>query len=357
MRDAIAGHKCPTRKVLLALTVFFTGCQHAGTGAPLTRNASTAARFQVVERLDPALDQVISSAAQLEMLKEEQFGLAEGPLWIDDDGGYLLFSDIHSNEIYKWQDGTLSSHLARSGYTGPDGPQPSGSVRVNGGMSLRSNGSNGIALDREGRVVFCATGDRAIVRIEKDGTRTTLAERYDGKRLNRPNDLVVRSDGRIYFTDPRPGDSPDNELSFSGAYVLHGGKLDLLEQGLSTPNGLAFSPDERFLYLGSYVDSKVFRYDVQADGTITNRRVFVDMRADTIAGNPDGMKVDRKGNLYTTGPGGVWIVSPEGKHLGTIRIPGVATNVAFGDPDTMTLYITTRRSLARIRLLTPGIRP
>ena len=319
-----------------------------------------------VVRLDPALDAIIAPDARLEVLKSNAYGIAEGPVWIPEGpSGHLLFSDIAANVIYRWgEDEDVSVFLKDSGYTG-DVAKISfeGYLSRSGPLFVYTFGSNGITLDREGRLVFCAQGDRAIVRLEKDGTRVVVADRYDGKRLNRPNDLVVKSDGAIYFTDTRPN-TPSIEIPFSGVYRVKDGKVQVLTQDF-LPNGLAFSPDEKVLYInGNLYRGDMFignmgirRYDVKPDGTLANGRVFVDMSADKAIGGPDGMKVDRRGNVYCTGPGGVWIMSPEGKHLGTILLNDPATNLAFGDPDYKTLYITDRRSLVRIRLNSAGIAP
>jgi gluconolactonase len=224
----------------------------------------------------------------------------------------------------------------------------------NGRFYTVSFGSNGIALDPQGRIVWCAQGDRAIVRLEKDGKRTILADRYDGKRLNRPNDLVVKSDGWVYFTDPRGNNLGQAlELPFPGVYRVKDGNLQLLEKEIS-PNGITFSADEKYLYTTG--GGKIWRYDVGLDGTIGNRREFSPVGC-------DGMKVDLAGNLYCASGanGGVRIISREGKALGTILTPHDdgrgPTNIAFGDPDGKTLYITIKRTLARIRLHTEGFRP
>jgi gluconolactonase len=311
-----------------------------------------------VVRLDPALDQIVSADARFEMLKADYFGLTEGPVWIQQGRtGYLLFSDIGANVIYKWTpDGTLSVFLDKSGYTGElaaIGFQ--GFMANNGRLNIGNFGSNGIIVDPQGRLIFCAQGDRAIVRIEKDGKRTVIADRYEGKRLSRPNDLVLKSDGAIYFTDQRPANNPTIELPASGVFLVKNGTVKLLLDDYRTPNGLAFSPDEKYLYVNDTQRSLIMRYDVQKDDTIANGRVFIDMSSDKTPGNPDGMKVDARGNVYCTGPGGVWIMSPEGKHLGTILVPEPrATNMNFGDADGKTLYITDRRSLGRIRLKIQG---
>ena len=310
-----------------------------------------------IKKLDPALDAIVSSNARLEILKADHFGNVEGPLWVKEGrSGYILISDIASNDIYKWTpDGKLSVFLQRTGYSGADTAalQTAGYIGgYNGRFYGVAFGSNGIAMDSQGRIIWCAQGDRAVMRLEKDGkTRTVLTDKYQGKRLNRPNDVVVKSDGWIYFTDPHSNNpGAGNEWPGSVYRLKDTGEPQLLVNNIQ-PNGLAFSPDEKYLYIGG---GKIWRYDVNEDGTITNGKDF----------NPigcDGMKVDAKGNLFcATGQSlGVRIISPEGKHLGTILTPqdgAGPTNMAFGDPDGRTLYITIKRSFARIRLNTTGSR-
>ncbi|PYU32578.1 MAG: SMP-30/gluconolactonase/LRE family protein [Acidobacteria bacterium] len=313
-----------------------------------------------VVRLDPALDQIISSDTKVEKLAGG-FGFVEGPVWVR-QGGYLLFSDIPSNAINKWTpDGKVAVFLKPSGFTGSDASDV-GSQNNNGQAVVTLLGSNGVTLDRQGRVVFAAHGDRDVVRIEKDGKRTVLADRFEGKRLNSPNDLVFKSDGALYFTDPSAGlrkrdDDPRKELPFNGVYLLKDGKLQLLEKTFATPNGIAFAPGEKYLYVNDTTRKLIMRYEVRSDDTIANGKVFIDMSADTAAGVPDGMKVDQKGNVYCTGPGGFWIMSPEGKHLGTVKTPELPANLAWGDADAKTLYLTARTGLYRIRLKVAGIRP
>jgi len=310
-----------------------------------------------IDRLDPALDAIVPQDAKVEILKGDYFGNAEGPVWVQEgQSGYLLFTDISANHIYKWtQDGTISMFLDRTGFNSAntDSLQTAGYVGgYNGRFYPTAFGSNGDTLDPQGRLVWCAQGDRSVVRLEKDGkTRTVLANRYEGKRLNRPNDLVAKSDGWIYFTDPHSNRGQPQDLDFSGVYRVKDGNLQLLDTDVD-PNGLAFSPDEKIFYVGG---AKIWRYDVKADGTIGNRRVIDDAGC-------DGMKVDTKGNIYcaTAAAHGIRILSAEGKHLGTILTPqdgAGPTNLAFGEEDSRTLYITIKRSLARIRLKIPGVRP
>jgi gluconolactonase len=316
-----------------------------------------------VIRLDPALDALIAPNAKPELLKGDYFGAVEGPVWVGTGGGYLLFSDMAANVIYKWTpDGQLSVFLEKSGYTGNDLNNVGGQY-TNGRLHVLLIGSNGLTLDRQGRLIIAGMTDRNVTRVEKDGTRTTLADRYEGKRLNSPNDLVVKSDGAIYFTETTSGirgrdEGPARELLFHGVYMIKDGVLRLLDkdpQGVA-PNGIAFSPDERILYVNG--GTKITAYDVRPDDTLTNPRMLIDLGgANGVPGNTDGMKVDGSGNIYCSGPGGVWIVSPQGKHLGTIVPAERVANLAFGDADSKTLYMVGGRSLWRIRVNTPGIRP
>ena len=307
-----------------------------------------------IKKLDPGLDAIVRANAKVEVLKSDYFGIAEGPVWIKDgQSGYLIFSDIGSNNIYKWtSDGKLSVFLEKTGWSGTDTSTLVGYISgFNGRIYTVAFGSNGIALDPQGRLVWAAQGDRSVVRQEKDGKRTVLADHFEGKRLNRPNDVVVKSDGAVYVTDPRGNRTA--ELDTSAVFLIKDGKIQLLEKEYS-PNGIVFSPDEKYLYVNG--QQKIYRYEVRPDDTLANRQVFIDMSTDKSPGGADGMKVDQKGNIYSAGPGGIWIVSPEGKHLGTIIAPegGGVTNMAFGDPDGKTLYMTVRRTLARIRLNIPG---
>ena len=326
-----------------------------------------------VVRLDPALDAMVSPNAKLEILKGDQaqqpanfyyFGALEGPVWVQDgQSGYLLFCDIPANVVYKWTlDGKVSVFVEKSGFRGTDTANV-GMQANNGRLEVIYLGASGLTLDRQGRLVLAGLGGREVTRVEKDGSRTVLADRYEGKRLGGPNDLVVKSDGAVYFTDMTAGlrgrdTSPFRELPFNGVYMVKDGNLRLLEKdplGI-VPNGITFSADEKYLYLGG--SRKILRYDVLPDDTLANGGVFVDMSTETVPGGPDGMKVDQKGNIYSTGPGGVWIISPEGKHLGTIRMPeGGVTNFAFGDADGKSIYFTLRRNLARIRMNVAGVRP
>ncbi len=332
---------------------------------PLLAQDVPTGKFAIV-KLDPAMDRIISANAKLDTVKGDYFGFAEGPLWVR-NGGFLLFSDIAANTIYTWTPGgQVTPFLQHAGFTGKDASQV-GAEMPNGRLEVILIGSNGLTLDRQGRLIICAEGDRTMVRVEKDGTRTTLADRYEGKRLNGPNDVVVKSDGAIYFSDQNSGlrgrdASPAKELPFHAVFMIKDGKLVAVAKdplGVD-PNGLAFSPDEKVLYVNGVAPGPkrmVVRFDVQPDDSLSEPKLFIDMSDDAAFGVPDGMKVDRNGIVYQSGPGGIWIISPDGKHLGTIRTPDPVTNLAFGDPDAKGLYITVRRSIYHVRLNTPGILP
>lgn len=308
-----------------------------------------------IERLDAALDRLIASDATVEVLAQGH-DWTEGPLWIK-SGGYLLFSDIPKNSIYRWKEGEGEKlYLQPSGYTGKE---PRGG----------ETGSNGLILDREGRLVMCQHGDRRMARMEAplDAPKpqfTPLAVRYQGKRFNSPNDAVFRSNGDLYFTDPAYGlekqwEDPAREISFAGVYRRSAsGEITLLTSDMTRPNGLAFSPDERHLYVAqSDEKAAIWRvFDVKKDGTIDNGRVLFDATSMVPGkkGLPDGLKIDTEGNLFATGPGGVLVITPEGKHLGTIATGQATSNCAFGD-DGRTLYMTADDYLMRVRLKTKGM--
>jgi gluconolactonase len=279
------------------------------------------------------------------------FVFTEGPLWAR--AGYLLFSSPNTNVIYRWTpEGKVDVFRTKSGYAGVDIGE------------YTQPGSNGLTYDPAGRLTICQHGNRRIIRVEPRGNITVLAERYKGKQLNSPNDLVYRSDGTLYFTDPPfglPGvfEDPRKELSFSGVFCVKDGEITLLTDELSGPNGLAFSPDERYLYIGNWDPQKkvVMRYAVNVDGTLGRGEVFYDMTHAPGEDAIDGVKVDQAGNLYVCGPGGIWVLSPNGKHLGTIKTPEAPHNLAWGDEDRRTLYITALTSIYRMRLNIPGLRP
>jgi gluconolactonase len=301
-----------------------------------------------IERLDPALDRLLSPDARLEELADG-VTWAEGPVWYQ---GGIVFSDVPRNVMYRWQPGWENKEVFL---------KPSGQLTPAPGF--REPGSNGLALDREGRLLVCQCGERRIARYD-GGKFTPVADRYDGKRFNSPNDLVVRRDGSIYFTDPPYGldgveQSPLIELPWAGVYrVGEGGRVALLCRTIRFANGIAFSPDERTLYVGSTEDGNahIEAFDVQPDGTLANERLFFDARPLARSGLPggcDGMKVDREGNVWTTGPGGLLIVTPAGKLLGRILMGVPTANCNWGD-DGGTLYITASQFLLRVRTRTRG---
>jgi gluconolactonase len=263
-------------------------------------------------------------------LVDDGFEFTEGPVWYD---GVLLFSDIPANTVYRWtpEDGT-SVFMEPSGH------------------------SNGLAVDTAGHLLL-AQHDGQLARRAEDGSVTTLADSYGGKRLNSPNDLTVASDGTIYFTDPPYGvDEEDRELSFSGVYRLSPeGDLTLLTKQFSRPNGICLSPDESTLYVNDSRETFIRAYDVTESGGIENGREFAAPSDPDAEGATDGMKVDQNGNLYTTGPGGVWVYAPDGTQLARIAVPKAPTNVAFGGPDRTTLYITARPHVYRVSVNVPGL--
>jgi len=333
-----------------------------------TLHAQTANDKPSVIKLDPALDELIASDAKLELAKGG-FGFTEGTTWVPQgkNDGYLVFSDMAANVIYKLtMDGQASVYLERSGYTGYDvwnhGMDQTNGKAPDDPLFRKYNiyGSNGTALDRQGRLVIATWGGRSVDRLEKNGKRVTLADTYDGKRFNGTNDLVVKKDGAIYFTDGFGGlrlrdKDPDRGLDYQGIYMWKDGTVTLVIKDIPTPNGLSFSPDEKYLYANGSAAKYVRRYDVQADDAVTNSQMFSDMSSEKTPGITDGMKVDAKGNVYESCCGGVWIISPEGKHLGTIPVPELVANLEFGDPDLKTLYIAARTSIYKIRVKTPGI--
>jgi gluconolactonase len=333
-------------------------------------SAQTPGREFRIIRLDPALDAIVSPDAKLETLADN-FGLTEGPVWVAESpaAGHLLFSDLTANVIYKRTANGQVSVFAEDIVAQAD-VLTAGQQTRNGRMATIIIGSNGLTLDPQGRVVAASPAGRVVLRFEKDGTRTVLADRYDGKRFNGPNDVAVKSNGAVYFTDGNSGlrggaASPARELPFNAFYLVKDGRITRLDTNAdfpgAFPNGITLSPDERQLYVT--FGRKIVRYDLQADDTVANRREFLD-----VEGN-DGLKTDRAGNVYSTtgaGPGEVRITSPAGKRLGTIQLPEIpgeprkqvcATNVGFGDPDSRGLYITACNLLFRVRLNTPGVRP
>lgn len=307
-----------------------------------------------IVRLDSALDAIVPKEAQMERLADG-FEWSEGPVW-SKSGKYVLFSDIPRNRIMKWQDGSgISVFIDKAGYTG--------AAKFTGGEP----GTNGLTYDAAGNLVTCAHGDRVIQQFaggKADGKRSVLAAKYEGKRLNSPNDLVYKSNGDLYFTDPPYGlpkqyDDPARELDWCGVYRLSkDGKLTLLTKEMTRPNGIAFSPDEKTLYVANS-DPKIAiwkSFPVKDDGTLGEGKLVLDVTEHfgKMPGLPDGLKVDTKGNLYATGPGGVWILSPAGKPLGRLDTGEATANCGWGD-DGSTLYITADMYLLRIKLTAKGL--
>jgi gluconolactonase len=348
--------------LLLCLVVIAGRSAAAGpntsSAAPADPSDSTPLK---VDRLDPSIDAIIPAGATLERVATG-FTWVEGPVW---DEGTLFFADIPSNSIRRWspRDAGVSIFLQPSGYKGSDvyGKEP---------------GTNGMTLDARGRLTVAGHAQRDVFRFESldpKGPITILADEYEGKRLNSPNDLVYRSDGSLYFTDPPYGlrtqkdNDPEKQLQINGVYrIPHAlehkpgapparAELQLLVSDLPRPNGIAFSPDEKYLYVNSTEPRKIWmRYRVQPDGTLTEPKLLLDATSDTRVGAPDGMKVDVEGNIYSAGPAGIWIISPEGKHLGTILVPERTANVAWAGPDRKTLYICASTSVYRVHLKIAG---
>lgn len=303
-----------------------------------------------IEKNDAAIDAIVGPNPKIWKLAEG-FQFTEGPIFVR-DGNFLLFSDPNANTIYKFDVKTekLSVFRTLSGYSGADIAE------------YRQPGSNGLTLDAQGNLVIDQHGNRRIIRLEKDGTETVLADRFEGKRLNSPNDLVYRSDGALFFTDPffglpKFGDDPRKELPFTGVFSVVRGKVQAIVKDLTGPNGIAFSPDEKYLYIGNWDDHRkvVMRYEVNADATVSNGRVFFDMTSAPGEDAIDGVKVDQQGNVYVSGPGGLWVLSSEGKHLGTIYAPRHVHNMAWGDADGKTLYLCARSGLYKMRLNFAGV--
>jgi gluconolactonase len=307
--------------------------------------------FGTIERKAPRFDQLIAPGAVVEKLADG-FDWAEGPVWIPKEK-CLLFSDIPKNSIFKWKEGEgIALFLKPSGY--------SGSTPFTG----REPGSNGLLIDSEGRLILCQHGDRRVARREHDGKLTTLADRYEGKRLNSPNDGVFHTNGDLYFTDPPYGlpkqwDDPGRELDFCGVYrISKDGKLTLLTRSMTRPNGIALSPDEKTLYVANSDPEKAvwMAFPVKADGTLGEGKVFFDSTEWVKAkkpGLPDGMKVDRNGNVFATGPGGVHVFAPDGTLLGTLNTGVPTANCGWGD-DGSVLYVTADKNLCRIKTNTKG---
>ena len=344
---------------LLALAAIVIFCLTAFASAA-TAQAPGSTPLQV-DRHDAALDRIIPASAKLERIATG-FTWTEGPVWTQ---GSLYFADIPANRIHKWTPGKgVSTFLEPSGYKGPR--------RYNG----IEPGSNGMTLDARGRLTVAGHAQRDLYRLETldpKGPITILADTYKGKRLNSPNDVVYKSNGSLYFTDPPYGlesqkdVDPEKKLTVNGVYRIPGAlvqkpgaaparaELQLLVSDLTRPNGIAFSPDEKYLYVNNSEPKKIWmRYRVLPDGTLSDAKLLYDATSDPRIGNPDGMKVDMEGNIYSAGPGGVWIFSPEGKVLGVILVPEKVANVAWAGADRKTLYICASTSVYRVHLKIAG---
>ena len=320
---------------------------------------------QNIQKLDPALDELIGVNPVVERVATGFNKWTEGPVWTHAQS--LMFAEIPANSIIKWLPGQKASvFLHPSGYKGAapfTGPEP---------------GSNGMTVDSQGRLTVAGHAQRDVWRMETLDPKakiTILADTFEGRPLNSPNDLVYKSDGSLYFTDPPYGlptqsdKDPEKKLTVNGVYRIPGARdrratappdrarLQLLIKDLPRPNGIAFSPDEKSLYVSNSGPPKWMRYDVQPDGTVSGGKVLFDAGGEKGVGGPDGIKVDRQGNIWGSGPGGVWILSPAGKHLGTIPVPERVGNVAWGDEDGKTLYIAASTSIYRIRTKVGGAKP
>jgi gluconolactonase len=303
-----------------------------------------------VERKDDALAEIVPPWTKLFKLADG-FTFTEGPVWVNEgDSSYLLFSDPNNNLIYRLSsDGDVQPYLTKSGYAGEDIGE------------YNQPGSNGLALDEQGRLTICQHGNRRVVRIEKNGLTTVLADRWQGRRLNSPNDLVYRSDGTLFFSDPPFGlpkhhVDPRRETPHSGVYSVRDGQVRLVSTNFTGPNGLAFSPDEKFLYVGNWDEKKkvVFRHPVNSEGTLGEAELFYDMTSASGNDAIDGIKVDQRGNVYVSGPGGLWILDANGRHLGTLRAPEHVHNMAWGGADGRTLFLAAQTGIYSLRLGVPG---
>lgn len=304
-----------------------------------------------IERLDPSIDAIIGKDARVEVLAEG-YEWSEGPVWIESKK-MLLFSDVPRNTIYQWTEKEGAKvYLTPSGYTGAE---PSLSAEP---------GSNGLTLDNDGRLILCQHGDRRIARLESDFDSpkpvfSTIADRYEGKRFNSPNDAVVRRNGDTFFTDPPYGlpqheKDSTKEIEFQGVYkVSASGQVSLLVDSITRPNGIALTPDQKTFIVANSDSEKaiLYAFDLAENDSVVNPRIFYDLTeaAKTDKGVPDGLRIDRNGNVFATGPGGVWIFNSGGKVLGKIRIPALTANCALADDD-KTLYLTSDMYLLRVKL-------
>ena len=338
--------KIPGPGVLFACLVTATGCSVSTTPEKSETGNNTAGS---IERFDPAFDKLVPESAIIEKVAGG-YQFIEGPVWVPGRPGHLLFSDIPANTVFQWSEQDGSSVFMRP-------------VMPEGATTGGNGGSNGLALDPNGRLILCEHGNRRVARLEDDGNRTTLADRHKGGRLNSPNDIVFHSSGAAFFTDPPYGlqkqdEDPNKEQPHNGIYRLDvDGTVTLLAANQTRPNGIGLSPDERTLYVANS-DGPPNRlwmsYPLTNDLTLGDGSVFFDANSIPRPGAPDGLTLDQDGNIYGTGPGGVIVISPNGKHLGTIATNELPANAGWGD-DGSTLYITARTSLYRIRLNAKGL--
>jgi gluconolactonase len=328
----------------LATAVLLAGCAKAPTPAPAPETKGVGS----IVRLDPAIDALIPKDAIIEKVGGG-FQFTEGPLWRPD--GHLWFSDVTGNVVRSiTPEGQVQVLIEKAG----------GETNAPAGSFI---GPNAMIADKDGFVLLCQHTNRRIVRLDKDLKQTVFLDKFEGKKFNSPNDLVYKSDGSLYFTDPPYGllkqdDDPAKELKFNGVFRYSRGKLQAVIRDLTRPNGIAFSPDEKVLYISNSDEKhKVWmRYDVKADGTVANGKIFADATADPEPGLPDGMKVDSLGNIYGAGPGGIWVFSPDGKHIGTIKPGEVTANCGWAE-DGKTMYIMASTGVYRIKLAVAGEKP
>ena len=332
------------RKKSLFAVLLLAGCSSAPPPAPVAETHGVGS----IVRLDPAFDSLVPKDAVIEKVAGG-FEFTEGPLWRPE--GILWFSDVTGNVVRS---------LTPAGQAAVIIQKAGGETNLPPGSFI---GPNGMIADKDGYVLLCQHTNRRIVRVAKDLTMASYLDKFEGKRFNSPNDLVYRSDGTLYFTDPPYGlskqdDDPAKELKFNGVFRYANGKLTAEVKDLTRPNGIALSPDGKTLYVANSDEKKRIwmRYDVAPDGSVSNGRLFADVTAEKEEGLPDGFKVDSQGNIWSSGPAGIWVFSPDGKHLGTLKTPEVPANCNWGD-DGKTLYITARTSVYRIKSAVMGEKP
>jgi gluconolactonase len=308
--------------------------------------AQTPPQTGIVQK-DAALNKLLAEDAKIEKV-DGSFKFTEGPIWSKKEK-CLLFSDVPANVIYQYQPGNAKAvvFMEKSGYTESDS------------LPTNNSGSNGLVFDKTGNLLICRQGNRDVAKLTPDKKTEIVTSHYQGKRLSSPNDVCIKSNGAVYFTDPPYALNKKTrlqEVPYNGVYRVFDGKVELMDSTLNRPNGVAFSPDEKYLYVNNTEkNAKIWkRYSVDKDGRVLGSSIFFDATAMEEPGMPDGFKIDKKGNMYAAGPGGMLILSPEGKLLGVVKIPEIMSNCAFGDADGKTLYITARTGLYKIRTLIPG---